>query len=311
MDMDSSPAAAPAPLRVAVTGASGLIGSALTRRLEADGHAVLRLVRHAPKGAGEARWDPASGQVDASALEGVDAVVNLAGENVGERWTDERRRRIRQSRVDGTHLLATTLAGLPRKPKVLVNASAVGIYGDRGDERVDEMSAPGGGFLAEVVRDWEAATAPAAEAGIRVVLPRFGVVLTARGGALAKMLTPFRLGAGGTMGGGRQWMSWVSLDDAVNVLYLALVDERLSGPINVVADAVTNEEFTRTLAKVLHRPALVPVPSFALKLAFGEMARETILISQRVDHRMLTQLGYSFAHPELEGALRAAVAESP
>lgn len=307
--MDANPAATAPPLRVAVAGASGLIGSALTRRLEADGHAVLRLVRRAPGGPGEARWDPASGQVDGAALEGVDAVVNLAGENVGERWTDERRKRIRQSRVEGTRVLAQTLAGLARKPRVLVNASAVGIYGDRGDERVDEMSAPGGGFLAEVVRDWEAAAAAAAEAGIRVVLPRFGVVLTARGGALARLLTPFRLGAGGAMGSGRQWMSWVSLDDAVDVLYLSIVDERLSGAVNVVAGAVTNDEFTSTLAKVLHRPAIVPVPAFALKLAFGEMAKETILASQRVDHRRLTQLGYSFAHPELEGALRTAVKE--
>jgi hypothetical protein len=236
-------------------------------------------------------------------------VVNLAGENVGERWSDERRKRIRQSRVDGTRLLARTLAGLAQRPRVLVNASAVGIYGDRGDERVDEMSAPGGGFLAGVVREWEEAAQPAADAGIRVVLPRFGVVLSKDGGALAKLLTPFRLGAGGTMGSGRQWMSWVSLDDAVDVLYLSLVDGRLSGPINVVAGAVTNEEFTGTLARVLSRPALVPVPSFALKLAFGEMATETILASQRVDHRRLTQLGYSFAHPELEDALRAALAE--
>lgn len=299
--------AAPGPMRVAVTGASGLIGSALVRRLEGDGHSVLRLVRRAPKGPGEARWDAAAGQVDGAALEGVDGVVNLAGENVGERWTDERRRRIRASRVEATELLARTLAGLAHRPRVLVNASAVGFYGDRGDERVDEMSAPGGGFLAEVVRDWEAATAPAADAGIRVVLPRLGVVLSGRGGALAKMLPPFRLGAGGTFGSGRQWMSWVSLDDVVDVLYLSLVDERLEGPVNVVAGAVTNEEFASTLGKVLKRPALVPVPAFALKLAFGEMAKETILFSQRAEHRKLTQLGYSFAHPELEGALRVAI----
>jgi len=265
-------------------------------------------VRHAPKGADEVRWDPARGEVDAAALEGVDAVVNLAGENVGERWTAERKRRIRQSRVDGTLALARALAGLSARPKVLVNASAVGIYGDRGDERVDEMSAPGGGFLAEVVREWEAATEPASAAGIRVVMPRMGVVLSRRGGMLAKLLTPFRLGAGGTMGSGRQWVSWISLTDAVDVLYLALVDDRLSGPVNAVAGAVTNEEFTRTMARVVNRPALVPVPAFALKLAFGEMAEETILASQRADHRRLTQLGYSFAQPELEAALRATLA---
>jgi hypothetical protein len=297
------------PVRVAVAGASGLLGSALVRRLAADGHTVLRLVRRAPRGAGEVRWDPAAGVVDAAALEGVDAVVNLAGENVGERWSAERKARIRASRVDATHLLATTLAGLQRKPRVLVNASAVGIYGDRGDERLDETSAPGGGFLAEVVRDWEAATEPASAAGIRVVLPRFGVVLSAKGGALAKMLTPFRLGAGGPMGGGGQWMSWISLDDAVALMELAIHDERISGPFNAAAGAVTNRQLTHTLAGVLHRPAFVPMPAFALRLAFGEMAEETILASQRAEPRALTQLGYSFIHPELDDAIRAGLAD--
>jgi len=297
------------PIRVAVAGASGLLGSALVRRLAADGHAVLRMVRRAPRGAEEIRWDPAAGTVDAAALEGVDAVVNLAGENVAERWTEARRARIRESRAGATRLLATTLAGLQRKPRVLVNASAVGLYGDRGDERLDETSAPGGGFLAEVVREWEAAAEPAQAAGIRVVLPRLGVVLSTRGGALAKMLTPFRLGAGGTLGGGSQWMSWISLDDAVALMELAIHDERFSGPVNAVAGAVTNQQFTRTLGAVLGRPTLVPVPGFALKLAFGEMASETILASQRTEPRVLTQLGYSFIHPELEGALRAALAE--
>jgi len=307
--MDANPAPPRTPLRIAVAGASGLLGSELVRRLSADGHTVLRLVRREPRGAGEVRWDPEAGKVDAAALNGVDAVVNLAGENVGERWTDERKRRIRASRIDGTRTLAEAIAGVAEKPKVLVNASAVGIYGNRGDERVDEMSAPGGGFLAEVVRDWEAATEPASRAGIRVVLPRLGVVLTARGGALAKMLTPFRLGAGGPIGPGTQWMSWISLADAVDVLYLAIVDDRLSGPINTVAAPVTNDVFVRTLGRVLNRPAIIPMPAFALKLAFGQMAEETILYSQRAEHRMLTQLGYSFEHPELEGALRAALKE--
>lgn len=307
--MDANPAARP-PMHVAIAGASGLIGKELVRRLEADGHRVLRLVRREPKGAGEARWDPEAGHVDAAALHGVDAAVNLAGENVGERWTDERKRRIRASRVEGTRALATAMAGMEKKPKVLVNVSAVGIYGNRGDERVDEMSTHGTGFLAEVVRDWEAAAEPAARAGIRVVLPRLGVVLSARGGALAKMLTPFRLGAGGPLGSGRQWMSWLSLQDAVNILYLSLVDDRLSGPVNAVAGAVTNAEFVRTLGRVLNRPAIIPVPGFALKLAFGQMAEETILASQRVEHRILTQLGYSFAQPELEGALKVAVKEA-
>jgi uncharacterized protein (TIGR01777 family) len=306
--MDTNPAPR-APLRIAIAGASGLIGSELSRRLQGDGHTVLRLVRRQPKDAREVRWDPEAGRVDAAGLEEVDAVVNLAGENVGERWTEERKRRIRASRVDGTRALAEAIAGLARKPNVLVNASAVGIYGNRGDERVDEMSAPGGGFLAGVVRDWEASTEPASKAGIRVVLPRLGVVLTARGGALARLLTPFRLGVGGPIGSGAQWMSWVALDDAVDVLYLSLVDDRLSGPVNAVAGAVTNDEFVRTLGRVLNRPAILPLPAFALKLAFGEMAQETILYSQRVEHRKLTQLGYSFEHPELESALRQALKE--
>jgi uncharacterized protein (TIGR01777 family) len=297
------------PVRVAVAGASGLLGSALVRRLGADGHTVLRLVRRAPRGADEVRWDPTAERVDAAALEGVDAVVNLAGESVAERWTPARKARIRESRAGATRLLATTLAGLKRKPRVLVNASAVGLYGDRAEERLDETSAAGGGFLAEVVREWEAAAEPASAAGIRVVLPRFGVVLSARGGALAKMLTPFRLGAGGTLGSGSQWMSWISLDDAVALMELAIHDERISGPLNAVAGAVTNQQFVHTLGHVLSRPTIVPVPAFALKLAFGEMAGETILASQRTEPRVLTQLGYSFIHPELEGALRAALAE--
>ena len=297
------------PVRVAVAGASGLLGSALVRRLAADGHTVLRMVRRAPRGADEVRWDPTAGRVDAAAREGVDAVVNLAGESVAERWTPARKARIRESRAGATRLLATTLAGLKRKPRVLVNASAVGIYGDRAEERLDEASTPGTGFLAEVVREWEAAAEPAASAGIRVVLPRFGVVLSARGGALAKLLTPFRLGAGGTMGGGGQWMPWISLDDAVALMELAIHDERFAGPVNVVAGAVTNQQFTHTLGHVLSRPTLVPVPAFALKLAFGEMASETILVSQRAEPRALTQLGYSFIHPELEDAIRAALKE--
>jgi len=298
----------PTPLRVAVTGSSGLIGSELTRRLEAEGHTVLRLVRRPPRGAGEVEWNP-EGRTDAAALEGVDAVVNLAGENVGERWTAERKRRIRESRVEGTRRLAEALAGLSARPKVLVNASGVGIYGDRGDERLDEMSSHGDDFLARVVRDWEAAAEPARDAGVRVVLLRLGVVLSARGGALATMLPPFRLGAGGTMGSGRQWMSWIALDDVVDLILKSLTDEALAGPVNAVAGSVTNAEFTRTLGRVLGRPTLMTVPTFALKLAFGEMAGGTILISQRVEQRRLMQLGYSFRHPELEGALRAALAE--
>lgn len=292
-------------LRVAVTGASGMIGSALVRRLEGDGHTVLRMVRREPRNAGEVFWDPSSGMVDATALEGVDAVVNLAGENVGERWTAERKRRIRASRGDATRLLATALAGMRRRPRVLVNASAIGFYGERGDEVLTEASAPGGGFLAEVVREWEAATQPAADAGIRVVIPRFGVVLSARGGALAKMLTPFRLGVGGPLGDGKQWMSWISLDDVTAVIHRAIHDERLSGPVNVVAGATRNADLARTLGHVLNRPALLPVPAFALKLALGEMAEETALVSQRVEPEVLRRVGHVFLHANLEDTLRA------
>ncbi|HEX2205897.1 MAG TPA: TIGR01777 family oxidoreductase, partial [Longimicrobium sp.] len=291
------------------TGASGLIGSALARRLEGEGHAVLHLVRREARGPGEARWDPAAGTIDAAALEGLDALVHLAGENIGVRWTAERKRAFRVSRVDGTRLLAGTVAKLARKPGAFVMASAIGIYGERGDERLDEMSAPGSGFLAELVRDWEAAAHPAADAGVRVAQLRFGVVFSGRGGALERLLPPFRLGVGGVIGSGRQWMGWLSLDDAVDLLLFAIRDARVSGPVNAVAGSVTNAEFTRTLAKVLNRPAFVPVPAFGLRLLFGEMADQTILVSQRVLPRRLTQLGYSFRHPEVEGALRAALAE--
>lgn len=307
--MSDAAAPASAPLRVAITGASGLIGSAVARRLEREGHMVIRMVRREARGPGEARWDPDGATVDAAALEGLDGLVHLAGENVGARWTEERKRRIRASRQGATRLLAETVAKLGRKPKAFVMASAIGLYGDRGEERLDEMSAPGGGFLAEVVREWEAAAQPAVQAGVRTALLRFGVVFSARGGALQRLLPPFRLGAGGVIGSGRQWMSWLSLDDAVDLVLFALRDERVSGPVNAVAGSVTNAEFTRTLAKVLGRPALVPVPAFALRLLFGEMADETILTSQRVLPRRLTQMGYSFRHPELEGALRAALAD--
>ena len=307
--MSMETAASPAPLRVAVTGASGMIGSVLVPRLERDGHTVLRLVRRGPRNNREIAWDPEDGHLDTAGLAGVDAVVHLAGENVGSRWTGEKKRRIRASRVDATRLLATALAGLSPRPSVLVAASAVGIYGSRGDERLDETSAPGNDFLAGVVREWEAAAQPAVDAGIRVAHLRLGVVLSAKDGALARMLPPFRLGAGGPMGSGTQWMSWIGLDDAVEVFARAVVDPAFTGPINVVAGAVTNADFATTLGAVLERPAVVTVPAFALKLAFGEMADGTILASQRVEPRRLAQMGHAFRHPDLEGALRAALRE--
>jgi uncharacterized protein (TIGR01777 family) len=297
-------------LRVAVTGASGLIGSALVERLAEEGHQVLRMVRRPPRGAGEARWDPDAEHFDAGALNGVDAVVHLAGESVVGRWTAEKKAAIRRSRIHSTRILADGLARLADPPRVLACASAVGYYGDRGDEAMHEGSSAGGGFLAGVVSEWEAAAGPATRAGIRVANLRFGVVLSARGGALAQMLPAFRLGAGGRIGSGRQWMSWISLDDAVGATMLVLRDDRVSGPVNVVAGAVPNADFTRVLGGVLHRPAVVPVPTFALKLAYGaEMVGDTLLASQRAEPRRLRESGYRFAHPELEAALRAALAE--
>lgn len=295
------------PMQVLVSGASGLIGSALVPLLTTGGHEVVRLVRRRPRrGEAAVEWDPERGVKDASRLEGLDAVVHLAGEGVAEgRWTVERKSRIRLSRVHGTRLLAEALAGLKRPPRVLVSASAIGVYGDRGDETLEERSSPGLGFLAEVGQDWEAAATPAAAAGVRVVLPRFGIVLSPRGGALARMLLPFRLGAGGRVGSGRQWMSWVALDDAVTAVLHALATPGLSGPVNVVApEPVTNAEFARTLARVLGRPALAPVPAFAARLAFGEMADALLLASQRVAPARLLATGFEFRQPRLEPALR-------
>ncbi len=292
-------------LTVAIAGAGGLVGSSFVPFLTTAGHAVRRLVRRPPRGPHEIHWDPAAGRLDGAALEGVDALVNLAGENIGAgRWTADRKRRIVDSRVDGTRLLAETLAALRDPPRVLVNASAVGFYGDRGEEELDEASRPGDGFLAELCRDWEAATEPAAAAGIRVVLLRTGIVLTPAGGALAKMLPPFRIGLGGRVGSGRQLMSWISIEDLVGVLHAALREPRLSGPVNAVApEPVTNRAFTRTLARVLRRPAVFPVPAAVVGLAFGEMGRELLLAGARVVPRRLQEAGFSFLHPELEAAL--------
>ena len=293
-------------LNVAVTGSGGLVGSALCPFLTTGGHRVLKLVRSVPDGESEVRWDPKGGNVDADRLEGVDAVVHLAGENIaGARWNDAQKERIRDSRVRGTRLLAESLAGLERRPEVLVCASAVGFYGDRGDEVLDEGSSAGRDFLADVCREWEAAAEPARAAGIRVVHLRFGAILSPAGGALAKMLLPFKLGAGGRLGSGRQYMSWIALDDVVGVAHRALVDTELSGPVNTVApNPVTNAEFTRVLGRVLGRPTILPMPAFAARLAFGEMADELLLASQRVRPGVLEDAGHGFQLPELEGALR-------
>ena len=294
-------------MKILVTGASGLVGSALIPYLTAKGHEVLRLVRSAPRAeAAEIRWDTEKGIETPARLEGLDAVVHLAGENISEgRWTDEKKARIRDSRVKGTRTLSEALARLDDPPKILISASAIGFYGDRGEEVLNEQSAAGDDFLAEVCREWELATRPAATKGTRVVNLRFGVILSREGGALAKMLTPFKLGVGGRVGSGEQYMSWITLDDVVGAIYFALTNEALHGPVNIVApQPVTNEQFTKTLGHVLSRPTLFPAPAFALRLAFGEMADALLLSSMRVEPLRLKESGYVFQYPELEGALR-------
>jgi len=292
-------------MQIAVSGSSGLVGSALLPFLTAGGDRVTRLVRK-DAGVGEIPWDPAGGVRDLSHLEGVDAVVHLAGENIAAgRWTAARKEEIRRSRVEGTRRLSESLARLPRRPKVLVSASAVGFYGDRGDEILKEDSAPGTDFLAQVCREWEAATEPASRAGIRVVQLRFGMILSPAGGALKKMLLPFKLGAGGRIGSGTQYVGWIGIDDVAGVIHHAIVTESLQGPVNAVAPTpVTNAEYTRTLARVLSRPAVAPMPAFAARLAFGELADALLLASQRVIPTRLQASGYKFRYPELEGALR-------
>ena len=299
-------------MRILVSGASGLVGSALVAQLVADGHVVVPLVREALTSAREAvLWQPAEGTIDASALEGFDAVVHLAGENIAaRRWTTAQKQRIRESRVGGTRLLADALARTRHPPKVLVGASAIGYYGDRGAELLPEESGPGNGFLPAVCVAWEAAAAPVETAGIRLVSARFGVILSPEGGALAKMLGPFRLGCGGRIGNGRQYWSWIALRDAVGAIRHALATESLQGPVNVVApQPVTNREFTRILTRVLGRPAFIPLPAFAARLALGEMADALLLASSRVEPARLTATGFAFEHPELEGALRALLAD--
>jgi len=288
-----------------VAGASGLIGSALVPYLTTGGHTVVRLGRSG-RGADTIMWDPAAGSIDRAALEGFDAVVHLAGETVsGGRWTTEKKARIRDSRSDGTRVLVEALTGLERPPKVLVSASAIGIYGDRGSELLREDSPSAAGFLADVCKAWEAATAPAAAHGIRVVNLRFGVVLSAAGGALATMLTPFMLGVGGPVGDGSQFMSWIALDDVLDAVLFALTTPTLTGPVNAVAPhSGTNRDFATSLARVLGRPAIIPFPAAAVRLLFGEMGDELLLASTRVDPGRLTAAGFRFRYPELEPALR-------
>ena len=294
-------------MKVLVTGSTGLVGSALLPFLKSKGHEVFRLVRSQAKaGPAEIYWNPEQGIDDTSRLEGMDAVIHLAGENISEgRWTEEKKARIRDSRVRGTRVLSETLARLAAPPRALLSASAVGYYGDRGDEIVSEESPPGSDFLAQVCRDWEAAAEPAARKGIRVVYLRFGVIFTPKGGALSKILAPFQFGVGGRLGSGKQYMSWITLDDVIGVIDYALKVETMRGPVNVVApNPVTNYEFTKTLGRVLSRPTLFPVPSFAIRLAFGEMGNAALLSSTRAVPARLQESGYVFQHPELESALR-------
>lgn len=297
-------------MNVAVSGASGLIGAALVSSLEADGHRAIRLVRRMPRSGEDAiRWDPSTGVLTPSGPSVADAVVHLAGESImGLRWTADKKQRIRESRTTPTRLLVQTLTRLANPPAVLVCASGIGYYGSRGDEVLTEDSGPGTGFLADLAREWEAATATAIARGIRVVNLRLGVVLSARGGALAMMLTPFRMGLGGVIGNGAQWMSWIALDDVIGAIRHALTTDALRGPVNAVAPApVTNADFTRTLGRVIGRPTLIPLPAFAARLALGEMADELVLVSQRVMPARLQASGFAFRHPILEAALRAAL----
>jgi uncharacterized protein (TIGR01777 family) len=294
-------------MRIIISGSSGLIGSALFRSLTSQGHYVSRLVRPGgPIGSGTVLWDPDRAQLDPGAMERFDAVVHLAGENIAsERWSDARKERIRRSRIEGTSLLGSCLASLEHPPRVAVFASAVGFYGDHGDEELTEGSRPGKGFLADVTRDWEAASAAIDATPIRAVRLRFGVVLSREGGALPRLLKPFRMGLGGRIGSGRQYMSWISLADAVGVIEFAMAHDGLSGPVNVVAPAaVTNKGFTRILARVLGRPALAVLPAFAARIAFGEMADEMLLTSARAVPEKLLGSGYVFRYPDLEDFLR-------
>ncbi len=296
---------------VLVTGSSGLIGSALVTDLEGDGHRVRRLVRRAPSGPDEVRWDPTAGEIERAGLVGVDAVVHLAGPGIGDkRWSDARKRELRDARVLGTTLLAEALAGLDVPPRALISGSAIGYYGDRGDEELTEQSAPGSDFLAELCVAWEAAAEPAAAAGIRVARIRTGIVLAPGGGALEKILPLFKLGLGGRMGSGKQYWSWITLEDEVRAIR-HLLDGNVSGPVNLTApEPETNQSLTTTLGEVLNRPTLFPVPRFGPKILLGGEATETFLYaSQRVFPRVLEADGFEFSHPDLESGLRAMLGE--
>jgi hypothetical protein len=290
-------------LRIALTGASGMLGTALTPTLAAAGHVVVPVSRKPIPGG--ILWDPLDGKLNPADLEGVDAVIHLAGESLADgRWTADRKALLRQSRTASTRLLSNALASLGKRPSVLICASAIGYYGNRGDEALDEDSTIGSGFLAELVRDWEASADPAREAHIRTVHARFGVILSREGGALGKMVGPFKLGLGGPFGDGKQWLSWVAIADVLGMLQEMLTNAALTGPINVTApEAVRNHDFAAALGHELGRPSVVPIPAFALRLALGEMADEALLFSTRVLPKKMLQAGYQFRFPELKSAL--------
>jgi uncharacterized protein (TIGR01777 family) len=298
-------------MKILISGSHGLVGKALIKSLTNDGHEIARLVRGSAA-ASEIEWHPNQGRIDAQQFEGFDVVVHLAGENIASgRWTDEKKRAIRESRVKGTSLLSESLARLSRPPSLFLSASAIGYYGDRGDELLTEKSAPGEGFLPSVCIEWENATKPAVEKGIRTVHTRFGIILDRDEGALAKMLPPFKMGIGGRIGDGKQWMSWIALDDVVNGLRFLIADASTSGPVNFVApNAVTNAEFTKALGRVLSRPTLFPVPAFGARLAFGEMADALLLSSQKVEPSVLQDRGFQFSWPTLEPALSHLLAKN-
>lgn len=299
-------------MKILVTGSTGLVGTALVKSLASDGHTVCRLIRQQSKTTSGSKdgfdvaWNPATGELGGAGV-GPDAVINLAGASIaGGRWTEKRKELLRTSRIDTTQALVKALAKMDARPRVLVSASAIGIYGDRADEVLTEQSKPGTDFLAGLAGEWEAEAQKAEAIGIRVVLARFGIILARHGGALAKMLLPFKLGAGGRLGSGKQWMSWITLEDVVGIVRFALENGAVQGAMNVAApQPVQNAEFTKTLAQVLHRPALFPAPAFALRLALGEMADALLLSSQRVNSQKLQQLGYSFLYADLLSALSA------
>ena len=298
-------------MRILITGASGLIGTALQKSFEEKGYEMLLASRSEPKSERDIQWNADAGFADEDLLrlEGLDAVIHLAGESISAlRWTDEKKKAIRDSRVHGTRTMIEAFARLEKKPKVFISASAIGFYGDRGDEEMTETSSVGDTFLSEVSKEWESESRRAEDMGIRTVLLRNGIVLSKDGGALATMMTPFKLGVGGVVGSGKQWMSWVSLDDAVGIVDYALENENLRGAVNVVSpNPVTNEEFTKTLGEVLYRPTFLPLPEFAVNLVFGEMGDALLIDSTRVVPKRLLDSGFKFRYPEIKSALENAV----